>query len=244
MEIRLNPVLDLPSLAASYKEANKLQIRDIFEEQTAENILVELQSLPWHLAYNEGMKVHELSPQQLRSLTAEQAARIRHTVDEGARAGYQFLYNHYPVFSRYFQKPRDNYKIFKVYEFLNSPEMLAFFRNLTGLDHIRWADCHATLYQAGHFLKFHTDENPKEQRLAAYVLNFTKGWGRDWGGLLQFWNKDYDVELAYRPIFNALNIFTIPADHSVSAIPSYVPGHRFSITGWLRADDPPYPIEL
>ena len=72
------------------------------------------------------------------------------------------------------------------YEFINSPRFLEFVRRLTGLDDIRWADGHATLYRAGHFLKFHTDEKPADKRRAAYVLNFTKDWGRDWGGLLQF----------------------------------------------------------
>lgn len=244
MELSLNPSLELQSLASSYAKANRIQIRDFFRLEVAEEIFKELHGLPWHLAFNEGAKVHELSPQQLQGLFPKDAANIRQTVDAGARKGYQFLYNHYPVFARYFQSPREKRFIFEVYEFLNSPKMLVFFRQLTGLKNIRWADCHATLYQAGHFLKFHTDENPREQRLAAYVLNFTKDWGRDWGGLLQFWNKDYDVELAYRPVFNALNIFTIPTDHSVSAVAPYAPGQRFSITGWLRADAPPVPIHV
>lgn len=242
MDLRLNPALDLQSLAVSYAHSSRLQVRNIFQDETAEAIFSELHELPWHLAYNEGTKVHELSPQQLQTLTPAEAAKIRLAVDEGARAGYQFLYNHYPVFSRYFRRDRESRPIFDVYEFLNSEKMIAFFRELTGVESIRWADCHATLYQAGHFLKFHTDENPKEQRLAAYVLNFTKVWGRDWGGLLQFWNKEFDVELAYRPVFNALNIFTVPTDHSVSVVAPYAPGQRFSITGWLRGDAPPGPI--
>lgn len=242
MEITLNRSLDVRSLASAYAVAQRLQIREIFEQPAADRIFAELHGLPWHLAFNEGQKVHELAPADLARLTAEDAAKIRQLVDSGARNGYQFLYNHYPVLARYFQPPREDRLIFGVYEFLNSARMLDFFRELTGFNEIRWADCHATLYQAGHFLKFHTDENHKEKRLAAYVLNFTRDWGRDWGGLLQFWNKDFDVELAYRPIFNALNIFTIPTDHSVSAVTPYAPGQRFSITGWLRADSPPGPI--
>lgn len=242
MQIDLNPRLDLAALSADYATAKRLQVRDILTSASAEAIFAELYGLPWHLCFNEGTKVHQLSPEDLQRVTPQQAQAIRQMVDQGARAGYQFLYNYFPVFAEYFSGRDRQRPIFRVYEFLNSPAMLDFFRTLTGLDDVRWCDCHATLYQAGHFLKFHTDETPKEKRRAAYVLNFTKDWGRDWGGLLQFWNKDFDVELAYRPIFNALNIFTIPADHSVSAVPSYVAGQRFSITGWLRADDPPGPI--
>jgi len=239
MQIELNPAHDLTSLSQSYAAKKRLQIRNFFQADTAEEIYTELHGLPWHLAFNEGSKVHEFSPEQLRSLPQQRAAELRKTVDEGARAGFQFLYNHYPVFARYFANQERHRAIFKVYEFLNSPPMLDFFRKLTGLDEIRWADCHATLYQAGHFLKFHNDVNASEQRLAAYVLNFTKTWDRDWGGLLEFWNAEGDAEFAYKPTFNALNIFTIPADHSVSSVASYSPGLRFSVTGWLRGDNPP-----
>lgn len=242
MQIALNPAHDIDVLSRSYAERRRIQVRDFFTEAAAEAVLAELYGLPWHLAFNEGQTVHQLTPEQLSRLSGQEAARIQQVVNQGARSGYQFLYNHFPVYAEYFGAPNRERPIFSLYEFINSPVMLDFLRKLTGLDDIVWADCHATLYRAGHFLKFHTDENPREQRLAAYVLNFTKNWGRDWGGLLQFWNKEFDVEHAYRPVFNALNIFTIPADHSVSAVPAYCEGLRFSVTGWLRGDQPPGPI--
>ena len=83
-----------------------------------------------------------------------------------------------------------------------------------------------------------TDEQKNEQRLAAYVFNLTRI-GRDWGGYLQFYDAESDIEHAFRPIFNALNIFLVPAVHSVGMVAPYAPGMRYSITGWLRGDDPP-----
>ena len=237
--IALNPSHDAALLAKDYAQSQRLQIRDILTTASADSVYETLHKLPWYLAFNNGRQVHELSPEQLQALTPQQAADIQRMVATNAQKQYQFLYNHFPLFARYFQEGGMGRDIFGIYEFVNSDIFLNFVRTLTGLDNIRWADAHATLYRAGHFLKFHTDENPKEQRLAAYVLNFTRDWGRDWGGLLQFWDEKYDVELAYRPIFNALNIFTVPADHSVSQVANYAPGLRFSVTGWLRADAPP-----
>jgi len=239
MAIALNPALDPSSMSEEYAAHGRLQIRDFFTEETAESIHKSLYNLPWYLAFNDGDQVRELTPEQLQRLSPQQRTEIQQRVYQNAQTRYQFLYNHYPLFAEYFRRDGQGMDFFRIYEFINSPKMLAFFRELTGIDDICWADGHATLFQAGHFLKFHTDEKPEDQRVAAYVLSFSKDWGRDWGGLLQFWDKNFDVEKAYRPVFNALNIFTVPADHSVSVIAPYCPGQRFSITGWLRADQPP-----
>jgi SM-20-related protein len=241
--IRLNPALDVEELAQLYAARRRLQVRDILEEESAEHIYTLLSGrTPWWVAFNEGEKVHQLPPEQVRSLAPQQIADIMRGIQERARTQYQFLYEYYPLYSKYFDRNADRLPIHEAFEFLNSEPMMDFVRQLTGRPEIRWADCHATLFRAGHFLKYHTDENPTDRRVAAYVMNFTKGWGRDWGGFLQFWNERFDVEEAYRPIFNALNIFTVPMDHSVNQVASYATGHRFSLTGWLRADDPPAPI--
>jgi len=121
-------------------------------------------------------------------------------------------------------------------------QVLQWFRQLTGRDDVQWIDAQATLYQSGHFLKSHSDLDDSKTRAAAYVLNFTKLWERDWGGYLQFFNEDHDIELALRPIFNAMNIFLVPTDHSVGIVSPFAYGDRFSVTGWLRTDSPPGPI--
>ena len=105
------------------------------------------------------------------------------------------------------------------------------------------SDAQATLYQSGHFLKSHSDKDSTGARAAAYVLNFTRLWERDWGGYLQFFNDEHDIELALRPIFNAMNIFLVPTDHSVGIVSPFAYGDRLSVTGWLRTDSPPGPIE-
>lgn len=144
--------------------------------------------------------------------------------------------------SMYFAPAAPKLPVLEVYEWLNAPATLDFFRTLTGRPDIQWADAQATLYTSGNFLKSHTDQEPSGHRVAAYVLNFTRTWERDWGGYLQFFDARHDIELAYRPIFNALNIFRVPQDHSVGMVSSFCPGQRFSVTGWFRSDPPPGPF--
>lgn len=239
MEFKLNPALKPGVLSRKYAKNGRLQVRDIFTGETAQEIHERLNKVDYWLAYNEGKDVHQLQPHDLRALSREQAMQIQQHVYSRAASGYQYLYNYFPLFAAYFSSKMPDMPLFPVYEFINSKPFLEFARKLTGLDNIRWADGQATLYRATHFLKMHTDEAAAEKRLAAYVLNFTPQWDTDWGGLLQFWTEEGDIDQAFKPTFNALNIFTVPSRHSVSMVTPYAPGLRFSITGWLRGDDPP-----
>jgi SM-20-related protein len=237
--IRLSPHHDLPALAAAYAAHGRLQVRDLMVPGDAEYARSLLMQTPWSLAFNEGSKVHRLSPEEQARLTPQQAAQLMAGVRQRASSQFQFLYDYDPVFVRYFAPGHPRMPSFEVYEFLNSPEMIAFFRALTGLDDIRWADGQATLYRPGHFLKVHDDINHQEKRRAAYVLNLTQGWQRDWGGYLQFFDANGDIEAGFRPTFNAVNVFTVPAQHNVETVASFATQPRLSLTGWLRADDPP-----
>lgn len=238
--IRLSPALDADSLGRQLADRRRLQIRDFLVAEDAERIHAMLAAqTPWWTAFNDGERVAQVSPEIAARLTREQAAEIHAGIQLRAQSQYQFLYDYYPLFAHYFMPEVPWMPLFEVYEWLNSEATLAFFRRLTGNDDIRWADGQATLYRAGHFLQCHTDEQKDEQRLAAYVFNLTREWGRDWGGYLQFYDSNADIDHAFRPIFNALNIFLIPAVHSVGMVAPYAPGMRYSITGWLRGDDPP-----
>jgi SM-20-related protein len=240
---RLNSDHDPAELAKRYAVKSRQQIRDFFEQETADEIFQILRAqTPWGTCFNNGTQVVELSREQVAALRPAERQQMAQQIAEGARNGYQFRYHYFPLLASYFNPAVADVPLFRVFEFINSPPVMDFLRTLTGHHDAVWADAHATLYRAGDFLKYHTDETPTQRRVAAYVLNFTPGWGRDWGGFLQFFGADFDVEQAYRPLFNALNIFSVPSDHSVSMVSTYVQSHRISITGWLREDEPPRPI--
>lgn len=242
--LSFNPALDLSRLAADYARKGRLQVRDAFTEASAERMLDVLErETPWGLAFNDGAHVVQLEAGQLAQLTPQDRQRITLGVAEGARTGYQFIYAYYPILQAYFDPRSPRSPLFDLFEWLNGDAFLNFMRTLTGLPEIVWADAQATRFSAGQFLKYHTDETPSQRRLAAYVINLTKDWGRDWGGFLQFFDHKYDVEEGLRPIFNAINVFTVPADHSVGVVAPYVQRGRLAITGWLRGDQPPRPIQ-
>ena len=217
---RINPALDASALARQFRRARgRAQIRDFLDPEAAEWTYDQLANhTPWGLVYNIGNRVEELTYQQMIGLPPQQLGQLAAGVIERARTQYQFLYHIFPLTTEYFNTA-STLPILRFYEFLNSPATIDYFRVLTGRPDIKWAHAQATLYGPGHFLKSHSDLEPNNNRRAvAFVLNFTKLWERDWGGYLQFFNAEHDVELAWRPIFNALNIFTVPQDHSVSMV--------------------------
>lgn len=240
--IHINPSLNVSDLAARYAPKKRVQIPEFLAQGSAAQAHAHLGELPWGLAYNEGSRVVQLSPDRVASLQDAEAAAIMSGIRERARMEYQFLYAFFPLLTAYFSPSSPRFGIFDVYEFINSPQTLNLIREVTGLSNIRWADGQATWFKPGHFLKSHTDEEAATGRVAAYVMNMSPVWERDWGGFLQFFDGDNNIETAFKPRFNTLNIFTIPQLHSVSMVANYVTAERLSITGWFRSDEPIRPI--
>lgn len=242
LAIELNPSLDVEALAVKYRTNRRMQIRDFLTDASARAIHDDLHELPWGLAYNDGATVHQLSPDRVSAMDDREGGRIMAGIQARARTEYQFLYAFFPTLAAYISPTSPRFRIFEFFEFVNSEPVLKFIRRLTGLDRIRWADGQATWYRPGHFLKGHTDEDPSTGRVAAYVMNLSPEWERDWGGFLQFFDSSDNIEEAFKPSFNTLNIFTIPQLHSVSMVSTYVQAERLAVTGWFRDDEPPAPI--
>ena len=83
-------------------------------------------------------------------------------------------------------------------------------------------------------LRRHHDRAEGSKRQAAYVFNLTETWRPEWGGLLMFHDDNRDVTRALVPRWNALNLFRVPQDHSVSLVAPFAPVSRLSVTGWFR----------
>lgn len=233
--IALNPSLRLPELAAAYARKQRLQVKSVLTEESAERIHQCLSfETPWGLVYNTGPDIVELTREQLTGLAPEQTRTMYAEIYQRARSDYQFVYHYYPILTSFQSGLYKDFFLHRVLEFLNTDSTLDFIRALTGLKDIVKADAQATFYKGSNFLHMHNDEERPEGRRCAYVLNFTKDWQPNWGGYLQFFDTSGNVEEALKPIFNALHIFTVPQLHSVGFVPPFARGQRFAITGWFR----------
>ncbi len=221
------------SLAPSFRANRRLRVRPFLTDLSAARLHAELAaSEAWKLVLNGGDKTFEIDRAGQASLDFAQRAKIDAAVIEAARHGFQYRYESIRVADDPAERGSSVLETFA--NFLNSPAAIAWFRRVTGIADIDYADAQATSYGPGHFLTEHDDDVTGKNRRAAYVLSLTPAWRVDWGGLLLFHDAG-DAVAGFAPGFNALTLFGVPQRHSVSAVATSAGAPRLSITGWLRS---------
>jgi Rps23 Pro-64 3,4-dihydroxylase Tpa1-like proline 4-hydroxylase len=170
----------------------------------------------------------------------EEKAKFLAHVHQPAKLGqFQYLYDNIPVYDAWHRRRGQRALLDEFFEFINGEAFLSLAGAITGAEDIGFADAQATRYRPGHFLTMHDDRVETKDRRAAYVVNLTRLWGPDWGGLTLFMDADGHIEEAFTPRFNALNIFRVPQPHSVSLVAPFAGQNRYAITGWCRAGKDP-----
>jgi Rps23 Pro-64 3,4-dihydroxylase Tpa1-like proline 4-hydroxylase len=228
--------LDRERARAVFSRVGRVHISEFFPQEVADAISTTLvEKTVWQLSLNSGERHIDVAADEFERLPESERNKLLDSVHRGARAGFQYIFNNFPVYDCYTAGlDRDHY-LMRVCEFLNSPDFLEFSRFVTGMPDIAFADAQATLYKPGHFLTEHDDRVEGKNRRAAYVLSFTRDWKPDWGGVLEFIDADGHVAEGYAPKFNALNLIRVPQRHAVSYVVPWAAVGRYSITGWLRA---------
>jgi Rps23 Pro-64 3,4-dihydroxylase Tpa1-like proline 4-hydroxylase len=111
--------------------------------------------------------------------------------------------------------------ISKLVNYLNSPEMLKYLEELTGIDNLisdeslMGGGLHKIT--SGGKLAIHRDYKvhpiKKIYRRLNLLIYLNKNWEKEWEGNLELWDKDYNnVQVSVGPIFNRAVIFTISDD--------------------------------
>lgn len=236
----LNPALDPAAEAARFAAGGRIHIRNILTRDAANRIHRSLASEgEWARSTIHQGQPRDFALEYLEALAAPAAAERRADLEDRARRGFQYEFDNFRLSMAMLAGARSGWTYESVFDLVNGPDFLGFVRKVTGDDRIVFADAQATRYRAGHFLTSHDDDQPGMDRLYAYVLNFTPVWRPDWGGLLAFIDEDGNIEQAFKPTFNALNIFRVPTQHTVTEVASFVDADRLSITGWLRSSADP-----
>lgn len=126
-------------------------------------------------------------------------------------------------------------------QWLNSEELLSFISEATGEKYTGYKTVFASKYSSGSFLSPHHDHRNGD---IGFVLQLTKDWQPQWGGLLHFLDKETlrKVEGTEVPTFNTLTLFNIPDDggrwHYVSHVAPGLSESRIAVTGWFVKEKP------
>lgn len=237
--MKLNPNLNIKDLNQQFTLHNRLHIPNFLDNHEAHLLFKYIKSFKqWSLSLNSGSKHFDIDHITRQDMTAELYQKLEGTVGEDALLGFQYFFENYPIYDVYHRGGCSS-QLASFFEFINSHVFLNCIRSITDIETIKFADAQLTKYSKGHFLTSHDDDVIGKNRRIAYVLSLTPEWCAHWGGLLQFHGSGGNIQEAYSPTFNSLNIFSVPKLHSVSQIASYVKASRYSITGWLREGHDP-----
>jgi Rps23 Pro-64 3,4-dihydroxylase Tpa1-like proline 4-hydroxylase len=229
--------VDVVSAAAAFRDRGRTRIERALEPAAADALhdcLVK--EVPWKLAFNEGPQARVIAASDLRRFSSQQTASLSGAIVEGARRGFQYAYWSYPMVTARVNGDDPGLLLHPFLDWLNGAWTLETLRQVTGIDTLRKCDAQATYYQPGHFLTLHDDgAKGTERRRVGYVLNLSRDWRADWGGLLQFLADEGRTVLdTWVPTFNSLVLFRVPVLHAVSFVAPFATQPRLAITGWFR----------
>lgn len=234
----LNPAIDVAAMAQRFAVDRRVQVRDLLTPGAADALHdVLVRQTPWGLGWKAGEDgPHNIDAQSLARMTPAQRGDIGGRIHKAMQGqDYAFSYARYPILDAYLGKWNPDGPHDILLEHMNDQPFLDLIRAICDMPDLVKADAQATLYAPNQFLPLHIDAHAAEGWRIAYVLSMCKEeWRPDWGGYLQFFDDDGDVIAGYRPRFNALSLFAVPAPHAVSYVPPFAPVGRFSITGWFR----------
>lgn len=231
MPVGFNPALDFAAIREALAAQGRYQVRDFLPAEAASRLADEIEAIEaWDLALTTRAGPISLTAEELRGLDPPRRARLNEDLRQQARRDFSFAYSRRDVV------PGDDPVLTAFRDWLCDGDFLEGMRELTGDAALNRADAHATCYRVGSFLKRHDDTYAGRNRRYAYVMNLTRRWEADWGGLLHFEDDDGAVIDTLPPRFNCLSIFAVPQQHFVSQVATYALNPRYAITGWLFAD--------
>jgi len=167
--LELAPAIDRAGLAERFKTTGRVHIPNVLKRAAAERLYKCLsQETKWTVTFNNGQ--HFLD---VENMSQEERMKITLSVWQRAQNAFQYLFDNHRLSRTGEPYPDPAHYYATVVQFLNSPQVLSFVREITGLDEIAWADAQATLYRPGDLLTVHDDSTGGHRRLAAYVLNLT-----------------------------------------------------------------------
>jgi len=231
----INPALDLRDLSERFAANGVLQIEHALRPEVADLLHDCLATqVPWSLAFRDSSGPRKLWSEELAGMDSTSRQALDEEIIRIAHKEFQFRYDSFMMVTAYKEKRHPELVLHRVIEQINSRPWIEAFRAITGYSQIRRADAQATRYVAGHFLRRHNDLNEEDGRLCAYVINLSREWQADWGGLLQILDGRGDVIRTLMPRFNTINLFRVPTEHCVSPVAAFASGARYAITGWFR----------
>ncbi len=129
---------------------------------------------------------------------------------------------------------KPNFLEYCIRKHLNSEKFINMINSITNKNITQLSTLFMSKYKSNNFLNPHSD---KGNGKIAFVLNLSKFWKPQYGGILNFLDESKNnIIKSFVPGFNNLILFEVPEDsnkpHFVSHVSPNIKHSRFAITGW------------
>ena len=227
-----NPSLDVAQLAKCYRETGRVRISGFLGSGHTEMRDYMAHTDEWIQVINKPGGVLEMELNEWEALGPRRKKAIQR--DMYARGARGFQYSYAAIRIPTADEVDDDYSPLADFSrFMMSKGLRQTVETIIGTENLHFTDGQATAYGVDDFLTGHDDDAPGRNRVAAFVLGMTPVWRLEWGGLLIFHPTPDADALALVPTFNTLDLFAVPALHSVSQVMPCAEGPRHALTGWL-----------
>ena len=230
MTIYANDITNVLELKNEFSKNGIIRVFDFLDQDSLEQLKSALETqVDYSNAFYLSGQNRQASDVEIKALTATTQQKLYKDIHEAASKGTGFLYGRHKIEKNSLTELNDILKL------LNNENTLNLIKEITSISAVDHADAQATRYRRGDFLTRHIDNVPGETRRIAYVLGLTEDWHPDWGGLLQFFEKDGTPTRSWSPAINSLTLFSVDKVHSVTSVAQFALKNRYSITGWFRS---------
>lgn len=223
----LNPQLNVPALRQVFSTNGAVSIQNILTPEAAEALYAATARLKWDLEIKDYSQRKSVRLPAVDGMNPMQIWDVLERADFPLDRGRLF-------FVRYCadEEQFNSESLREFAAFLHSQQFLDTMVDITGNQQLGHVWLEATCYEKSCFLGAHRDDHHSDNAIA-FVLNCTRRWQMDWGGLLMLQHPN-SHPIIVPPLWNSLSIFNVPIDHLVSCVSPAASERRYSLTGWLR----------
>lgn len=232
MKYKINKELNLKTLAAAFKKAGRVQVKDALEDKSADTLseTIEKKAI-WLSVFLDGEKARAVSGQQAKSLTNRRQRDMMQKIYFQARDSFQYVHFECPLDKIPDSQEPDGLKDADV--FFKSDGFRDFLRGVAGVKTGELEDVRARWLQREQFMTDSALATNLPDCKLWFSMDVTRKWRPHWGGHLNFLDSDGEIEQAWSPGFNRLNIYAGGTRHSISYVTPFHDAFCLSVCGRL-----------
>lgn len=232
MKYKLNEGLELKKLAKAFKKTGRAQARDALEGKSAEALSETIEKMAiWRTVYMEGAKERGLLGNEMNAKTNRRRNELMQRIYIQARDQYQYL--RYDCPTDEIPNAKDPKALKDADDFFNSDGFRDFLRSVAGAKDGKLENIHARWLQREQFMTDSALATSLPECKLWFSMDVTRKWQPHWGGHLNFLDKDGEIEEAWSPGFNRLNIYAGGTRHSITYVTPFHDAFCLSICGRL-----------